>query len=134
MHLEKKYLLCPMPFQYHFLSGRVGVVSWSPILAVVYPVAWPEQHRTCSESCWLRQAFETCALSKVTDSCWKQRLHQEIGLPSPFWQMEEQRREAAGRMRKNPVLWASLSQSSVHEKLWLLSADFRSRPQRFGDI
>lgn len=128
-----EYLLCPTP-QYHFLSDRIGVVFGSPILAVVYPVAWPEQHCACLESCWLRQAFETFHLSKVTDSCWKQRLQQDIGLPSPFWQVEKQRREAAGGMRKNPVLWASLSQSSVQEKLRLQSADFRSQPQRIGDI
>lgn len=100
-----EYLPCPTP-QDHFFCVRIGVISWSPILDIVYPVAWPEQHRAGSESCWLRQPFGTCTLSKVTDSCWKQRVQQEIGLPSPFWQVEE-RREAAGRMGKNPVLWAS---------------------------
>lgn len=42
-----EYLPCPTP-QDHFFCVRIGVISWSPILDIVYPVAWPEQHRACS--------------------------------------------------------------------------------------
>lgn len=33
-----------------FFSGRMGVVFWSPILPVVYPVAWPECHTAPAQS------------------------------------------------------------------------------------
>lgn len=118
--------------QYHFFSCRLGVV----FLVSYHPCTrWPDQNSTApAQSSWLRQAFETSALSKVTDSCWKQRLQQEIGFPSPFWQVGEQRKEAAGLMRKNPVFWASFSQSSVRKKIQLENGDFRLRLQRIGGI